>query len=292
MTCPACEEREVVLVFVDKWPSGFEKRIYRCQRCGLGFVDPMPSRDELLALYDEGYFQSTDESLGYANYEPPKEWFAELLRKLRWAGAESPLLDIGAATGDFLLLAKEHGFEGLGIEPSFEAAKKAKQKGVQILVGLFEEVAASLASASFGGVVMSHVIEHFPAPFCALKECARLLRPNGWIAILTPNYASPKWKDKDKTYRISREHLFYFTPLSLSLMVAKAGFTVRQCRSQPCPSPLAWAEIARRENTFRWLRFISKCFTWVYKRWLLSTLRRQWNDLILLAQKKSSAKDR
>ena len=287
MTCPACEGKEVTLVFVDKWQSGFEKRIHRCHRCGLSFVAPLPSQDELLVLYDEGYFLSPDKSLGYAGYEPPMVWFAELLRKLRRVGAESPLLDIGTATGEFLLLAKEHGFEGLGIEPSSWAAEKAQQKGVQVLVGTFEEIAPSLPSASFGSVVMSHMIEHFPDPLGVLKECARLLRPKGWIAILTPNYASPKWKDKNQTYLTSREHLFYFTPLSLRLMVAKAGFTVRHCVSQPCPSPLAWAEIARREGTFHWLRFFSKCFTWAYKRWLRSVFQpTQWSDLILLAQRR------
>ncbi|MFA0734255.1 MAG: hypothetical protein OGMRLDGQ_000755, partial [Candidatus Fervidibacter sp.] len=83
MTCPACEGKEVALVFVDKWQSGFEKRIHRCHRCGLSFVAPLPSQDELLVLYDEGYFLSPDKSLGYAGYEPPMVWFAELLRKLR-----------------------------------------------------------------------------------------------------------------------------------------------------------------------------------------------------------------
>ncbi|MFA0750697.1 MAG: hypothetical protein SLRJCFUN_001100 [Candidatus Fervidibacter sp.] len=275
MTCPACEGKEVALVFVDKRPSGFKKRVWQCQRCGLGFVAPMPSANELLTLYDDGYFHSTDESLGYADYEPPTVWFAELILKLRRVGAESPLLDIGAATGDFLLLAKEHGFDGIGVEPSCWAVRKARQKGLRVLVGLFEEVAASLAPASFGVVVMSHTIEHFLYPFHVLEECARLLRPNGWIAILTPNYASPKWKGTDQAFRTSREHLFYFTPLSLRLMVAKAGFIVRQCSSQPCPPPLAWAEITRREGTFRWSRFISKCITWVYKRWLRTVLQLQ-----------------
>jgi 2-polyprenyl-3-methyl-5-hydroxy-6-metoxy-1,4-benzoquinol methylase len=270
MTCPTYEGKEVTL---DKWRSGFEKRVHRCHRCGLSFVAPLPSQDELLVLYDEGYFQSADGSLGYTDYEPLMVWFAELLRKLRRVGAESPLLDIGTATGEFLLLAKEHGFEGLGIESSSWAAEKAQQKGVQVLVGTFEEIAPSLPSASFGSVVMSHMIEHFPDPLGVLKECARLLRPNGWIAILTPNYASPKWKDKNQTYLTSREHLFYFTPLSLRLMVAKAGFTVRHCVSQPCPSPLAWAEIARKEGTFHWLRFFSKCFTWAYKKWLRSAFQ-------------------
>lgn len=289
MTCPACQSQEVVLAFTDLLPFGFEKRIYRCRRCGLGFVSPTPSREMLLALYgsESYFFKQTDDHLGYTVYEPTTTWFVDLLRKLRQVRANDPLLEIGSATGELLLLAKEHGFKGLGIEPSKWAAQKAQEKGVKVLVGFFEEVAKTLPSASFGSIVMSHVIEHFSDPKGVLNECSRLLRSGGWLAILTLNYAAPKWQDPRQAYLTSREHLFYFTPNSLRLMLEAAGFKVRQSILQPCPSPSAWAEVSRKDGTFSWVRFFSKGITWAYKRWFLPAFRlREWSEMIVLAQRR------
>src|SRR5690606_41033754 len=42
------------------------------------------------------------------------------------------LLDIGAGTGDFLLLAKSKGYEVAGVEPNDKARQLAAQKGVAL----------------------------------------------------------------------------------------------------------------------------------------------------------------
>jgi len=288
MKCLACSSEQVQQVWVDRWGDDFEKHIYRCNICGLGFVHPMPSIDVPKTFYDNpNYFIGCDNSLGYVCYEPPVGWLCELLLQMLHFGATSPLLDIGSATGIFLSLAQQKGLHGFGIEPSSWAAKQARAKGVVTMVGLFEEIAPTLASESFGAISMSHVIEHFAEPISVLKECFRLLRCGGVLGIVTPNYASPRWRDPKKAYSESREHLIYFTPKSLQLIVERAGFKILKLITLPSPSPKAWLFSEHfLGRTVHLSRLMSKWVTWIYKGVFRSLLNRyRWNDMILVGVK-------
>lgn len=288
MKCPTCSSEQVQKVWVDRWTDGFEKHIHRCNTCGLGFVHPKPSFNVLKTLYDNpSYFIGYSNSLGYICYEPPIGWFCELLLQMLRCGAKSPILDIGSATGDFILLARQKGLTGFGIEPSSWAAEQAKVKGVETIVGFFEEIAPTLVEESLGSIAMSHVIEHFSDPKSTLGECFRILRPNGVLGILTPNYASLRWQNLEKAFSESREHLFYFTPKSLQFMVEQAGFKIVYLRTLPSPSPKAWSFSERFiGHTVRFYRLMSKWVTWVYKGVFRSALSPcRWNDMILVGVK-------
>jgi SAM-dependent methyltransferase len=47
--------------------------------------------------------------------------------------------------------------------------------------------ALPLADASFDAVLSTHVVEHLAHPEAAFAEMARVLRPGGWLLLLTPN---------------------------------------------------------------------------------------------------------
>ncbi len=291
MTCPACGAAAVRAVYRDRWPTGFEKRIHRCGACGLAFVAPMPTAAALAALYDDRrYFaRETPGEIGYAHYDPPLRWFCDLLDQLERLGARGSLLDVGPATGAFLRLAQQRGFQVSGIEPSEWAAQQARAAGLNVRAGLFEDLAPAEAPACFDVVAMSHVIEHFRAPDAVLAECARLLRPGGVLVIWTINYAAPMWRDPKRTYGSEgREHLFYFTPESLRRMVARAGLVVRRCFTQPCPTPRGWAAAERFQGRVPAAgKLAGRWFTWIYQGILRSAFRPlRWSDLILLASKR------
>lgn len=290
MRCPVCKGEKVYRVWIDIWTNGFEKRIFKCTECGLGFTHPLPSLDDLRTMYsDASYFFGQTDSLGYKNYDPPTGWFYELLRQMIRFNATSPLLDVGTATGTFLLMARKRGLDGFGVEPSKWAADQARRLGVQTMIGLFEEIAPKLSSESLGSISMSHTIEHFADPFVVLRECFRLLRLGGVLGILTVNFASPRWRNPEKAYLVSREHLFYFTPKSLRLMVEQAGFKICYLATLPSPSPKAWLMGERFSGrSVSLLRLVSKWTTWLYKGILRRALNpNQWSDMILVARKGS-----
>ena len=99
--------------------------------------------------------------------------------------AKGRILDIGAGTGDFLNVAKQNGWETIGVEPSDKAKAIALKKEVP-----FVEETTSLESHSFDVITMWHVLEHVPDLDSQIKELKRLLKPNGSLIVAVPNFKS------------------------------------------------------------------------------------------------------
>ncbi|MGC4040893.1 MAG: class I SAM-dependent methyltransferase [Flavobacterium sp.] len=150
---------------------------------------PKPSLEKLPSYYEsEDYISHTDgkRSLFERLYHAIKN--VALKNKVKLINAKSEkgsLLDIGAGTGDFLVTAKNDGWETTGIEPS------AKAKGIAINKGVnFAENLSDLKSHSFDVITMWHVLEHVPNLDEYILELKRLLKPNGTILIAVPNFKS------------------------------------------------------------------------------------------------------
>lgn len=122
------------------------------------------------------------------------------------------LLDIGAGTGDFLLVAKQNGWNAIGIEPSEKAKSIAQQKGVELKSTLTE-----FQDHSFDVITMWHVLEHVPNLENQIKELKRLLKPNGSILIAVPNFKSfdaDYYKEFWAAYDVPR-HLWHFSKTAI-----------------------------------------------------------------------------
>lgn len=150
---------------------------------------PKPSLEKLPSYYEsEDYISHTDgkRSVFERVYHVIKG--IALKNKLKLINAHSPkgkLLDIGAGTGDFLVVAKNDGWQTIGIEPSEKAKASAINKGVS-----FAENLASLESNSFDVITMWHVLEHVPNLEEYISELKRLIKPAGTIIIAVPNFKS------------------------------------------------------------------------------------------------------
>lgn len=130
------------------------------------------------------------------------------------------LLDIGAGTGDFLLVAKNNGWNAVGIEPSEKARGIAKQKGVELKQNL-----SDFESHTFDTITMWHVLEHVPDLENQIKELKRLLKPNGSILIAVPNFKSydaNHYKEFWAAYDVPR-HLWHFSKTAIKKLFQKEG---------------------------------------------------------------------
>ncbi|MDI1316874.1 class I SAM-dependent methyltransferase [Flavobacterium sp.] len=150
---------------------------------------PKPSLERLPSYYEsEDYISHTDgkRSLFERMYHTIKN--RALKNKVKLINAQSEkgkLLDIGAGTGDFLVVAKKDGWNTTGIEPS------AKAKGIAISKGVnFADTLSDLKSHSFDIITMWHVLEHVPNLDEYILELKRLLKPTGTILIAVPNFKS------------------------------------------------------------------------------------------------------
>jgi 2-polyprenyl-3-methyl-5-hydroxy-6-metoxy-1,4-benzoquinol methylase len=150
---------------------------------------PKPSLEKLPSYYEsEDYISHTDgkRSLFERMYHLIKN--IALKNKVKLINAQSQkgkLLDIGAGTGDFLVVAKNDGWDTTGIEPSEKAKTIAINKGVNFAANL-----SDLENNSFDVITMWHVLEHVPNLEEYILELKRLLKPTGTILIAVPNFKS------------------------------------------------------------------------------------------------------
>lgn len=99
------------------------------------------------------------------------------------------ILDIGCANGGFSKYLIEQGFDCYGLEYSEDAIYKATKNGLKITKGSFIEN-FPFEDSTFDIIFAGEVIEHTIDDDFFLKECYRVLKPNGLIIITTPNLTS------------------------------------------------------------------------------------------------------
>lgn len=218
--------------------------LVRCVGCGLVRVDPMPSADAALSIYDDAYYRS---DAGYRDYEGEERIFrAEFRRRLQRIAARvhaGTLLDVGAATGAFLLEAKTAGFDVRGIEPS-PAARRARERGLDVFQGPVE--AASLPAEAFHVVTAFDVLEHLTDPLATLVVLRRALRPGGVLVVTVPDFGG--WWARGSGSRwpfvTPKEHLHYFTRRTLRTTLRSAGFDVTTVGLSG--TPVSFGSLARK----------------------------------------------
>jgi dolichol-phosphate mannosyltransferase len=194
--------------------------IVQCSDCGLIYENPREQELLLNAQYaqveDPTYERETSGRV---------RTFSKLLDSLQRHAAAGCLLDIGCYTGIFLELARQRGWQTLGIEPATWAARKAQEKGLEVINAPF--LKAAIPAESFDVVTMWDVIEHLHDPLRALREVRRILRPCGILGLSTMDAGSVFAKLAARRWPwYMRMHLYYFTPGTLTEMLKAAGFEV------------------------------------------------------------------
>lgn len=210
--------------------------IIECERCGFKHVIPIPTPEELNALYRDkfylddkpDYFKEAEEDLEwwmatYANYY---DIFEGLLQD-----DERTLLEIGSGAGHFLKSGKDRGWRVLGFEPSTLACEYSERLGVDAINKSFDEDQAR-RHGLFDVVYMNDVLEHLPDPLDTLKCAAKVLSPDGLLCIVSPNDYNPlqlALRDKldFKPYWLAPPlHLSYFDFDSIEDVLGRLGFGI------------------------------------------------------------------
>lgn len=117
-------------------------------------------------------------------------WAPVLVRLSGWLIDELPLLearrvlDLGCGAGTLLPRLSEASPEAMvvGLDRT-EAMVALGPRQFPLLVG--DAVHLPFADGSFDAVVMAFMLFHLPQPSAALAEARRVLRPGGWIGLLT-----------------------------------------------------------------------------------------------------------
>jgi SAM-dependent methyltransferase len=232
--CLLCGGRKFHLVHQKKGASGEVFPIVRCTACGLLFVNPRKSIEEIADIYSgSNYFQRPKiKGTGYENYTRYRKlhglFFARQLKTLETVVAKGRLLDVGCAFGFMLDEARKRGWQPSGVDLSDFAVDYARNElGLDAYVGRPRDI--GFDSSEFSAVVMDDLIEHTTDPLAEFKEVYRLLKPGGALILHTPNIQS-LWYFFMRKYWVHmkpEEHLVYFSKQTITAMLKKAGFQVR-----------------------------------------------------------------
>jgi SAM-dependent methyltransferase len=224
--CVACGRKEHV--FYTK-KNGHD--VWRCLFCKTLFLYPLPKSSETEAVYGKEYFAGGKEGFGYVDYDADKEAMRAVFEKyltdfVRILGKTGRLLDIGAATGYFMRIAETKGWKVHGIEISAYAAELGKSRGLDIETGTVHQT--TFAKESFDLVTMWDVVEHMPDPILDIKKIRTLIKPNGLVAINTPDSGSLFARILGSRWHlfVPPEHIFYFNRNSLRMLLERNGFEV------------------------------------------------------------------
>ncbi|MBF6614425.1 MAG: methyltransferase domain-containing protein [Chloroflexi bacterium] len=208
--------------------------VVRCTGCGLLYANPRWKAEHLFGRYTDEYWQQYSDKISQivgdlaanlARYDP----YLNVLEAVRQSGR---LLDVGCATGGFLLADKNRGWEVYGVETSPISAAQAKEvSGGQIHAGTLET--APYPDGWFDGVTLMDVIEHLQSPRAYVERIARLVRPGGIFCLSTPNIRSLGYKvlGRNWTEVGPNDHLYYFTPRTLTRLLEACGFTIHSMQS-------------------------------------------------------------
>jgi len=228
-------------------PGNSDSRIVRCAACAMMFLEPYPSPEELNKMYSETYFVADDvpqakdagaplDYSGIAHERMAK--FQSTIDLIRtFVPTPARLLDIGAATGEFLDIARRGGYDVAGIELSAYAALQARERfGFEFFVGPLD---AYPGSDPFDVIHLSHVLEHLVDVHASIETMSTLLSDKGAIYIEVP--FSWNWIEqirhsigKDLSFSVwSVHHRSFFRPDSLRAFFARHGFTCRHLSLNP-----------------------------------------------------------
>lgn len=233
-TCPCCGEDNFEVVFesnteADDLPEAVQTvymlpgekwgRHVRCRTCHLIYVNPVHETGRINEAYSQ---RSTDDARTIRHMRlKASEAQVRLVDGLHHGGH---LLDIGCGEGFFLYSATRAGYDGRGVELSRDAAHYARQEfGLDIEARPFEEV--RFPENHFDVVTLWQVLEHVPYPLAILREAHRILKPDGLLALSTPNVAGVPARFLGKRWwNIRMLHINQFTAQTMSTMLGSAGF--------------------------------------------------------------------
>lgn len=227
--------------------------------CGLMWLNPMPTIDEIGKAYESYYTHEEAKKpivelsflekpyLAVAhNYFPSLSFIKKIPGYLTYllpvnrnnidfkvlyldAVPKGRVLDYGCGNGSLLDNLNALGWECYGLEVDPKAVAFCKEKGLNVNLG--DIPSQNYADDFFDAITINHVIEHVHEVDELLKSCYPKLKKGGKLVIATPNTKS--WQRrlyKENWFQLDPpRHLHLFNPENLETVVKRNQFDVVEC---------------------------------------------------------------
>ena len=204
----------------------------QCRRCRLIWANPMPIKTDVKLQEDYGvdYLEGRETKM-----DPGKvvEKMDEYMQKRE----DRTFIDIGCGLGQFLVAARDKGWDVTGIELSAAMCRYMKgHYGFDVDNTTFEEYHTS---RKFDAAVMAELLEHVHDPKECLLKLNEMLETDGIAYIYVPNEESLFHRVFRVLYRllgnpnsinlsptVSPYHLYGFSLFSLTELLKSTGFDI------------------------------------------------------------------
>jgi len=228
VNCPACNKRDY-----QKYCKKYTLDYVLCNNCQTVFINPRPTP----AILDDFYQNSKNYKFWNKYIFPSSEGArrkkvfrprAQLVRDLckKYSNRKGTILEIGAGFGTFCEEIKRFKLfkRVIAVEPTPDLAATCRKRGIETIE---ERIEDTVINDKVDVVVSFEVIEHLFSPEAFLKGCSSVLRKGGIIMLTCPNI---KGFDivvlRELSSAVDAEHLNYFHPGSLALLLKRSGFNV------------------------------------------------------------------
>jgi 2-polyprenyl-3-methyl-5-hydroxy-6-metoxy-1,4-benzoquinol methylase len=195
--------------------SDHDRRL--AERLGAAYVD---LEDQLRNYYDRRAGELDELAATYENPIPYKRWFYRRRFEAVMAalGAEpgDNVLEVGCGSGYYTRALTELGARVTATDLAPAYVEQARRLASEAKFRVEDAQRLSFPDESFDLVLLTEVIEHVPDADAAVREAARVLRPEGVLAVSTPSrrsYMNAAYALKRRLRRFTfNEHLHELTP--------------------------------------------------------------------------------
>ncbi len=224
--CPLCDSTQNESFYGD------DNRILRCSHCNLGFLNPDLWIRNLDAYYEQNpaYAENSLDQDKIQLMKAAAKDLVVIMNRFVASVSGNKLLDIGSNYGIFLEHANSCGYLTKGLELNKTLVEKSQKRGLNVTCGGALDITDR---DSYDTITMIHVLEHVSDVRSALEKMHIALKKNGLLFLEVHNadsYISKKHKSSWKY--VSLEHLYYFTPKTLTDLLREQGFDILHVQSR------------------------------------------------------------
>ena len=199
--------------------SGLDQVMMRCPACALMFKHPFVPEAQLVRCYESAPGDQWQD-----DPDPVARRFDDIERVVRAHATGHRLLDIGCSNGA-LLAFMGSSWSRCGIEPGIEAARLARDRGVEILGSMIDDLGDA---ERFDGMLAIDVLEHLTDPGAFVARVRRALAPGGVFVALTGDTDTPSWRWHGTRYWYAAlpEHQVFFSRATIERLARDHAMTL------------------------------------------------------------------